>query len=72
LTCISKSANKHNRLYCNAQPLTEELCVAIEKDMIALETKDIKSRAQILVDEHGWDKNDALRLWSFGCPPDGT
>ncbi len=46
--------------------------MAIEKDMIALETKDIKSRAQILVDEHGWDKNDALRLWSFGCPPDGT
>ena len=22
-------------------------------------------------EEYNWDKNDALRLWSFGCPPDG-
>ncbi len=33
--------------------LVQELCVAVEKDLIALETKDIKKRAGILVDEYG-------------------
>merc|ERR1711988_449596 len=29
--CLSKSPNKHNRLYMRAQPLTEELALAIDK-----------------------------------------
>lgn len=28
--CLSKSANKHNRLFCKGAPLTEELSVDIE------------------------------------------
>jgi len=68
---ISKSSNKHNRLYCNASPLGEEFCVAIDKSVIEIDTKDIKKRARIMSEDYGWDKNDALRLWSFGCAPDG-
>merc|ERR1712232_936695 len=29
-TCLAKSANKHNRLYVEAESLTPELCVAID------------------------------------------
>jgi len=70
-TCISKSANKHNRLFATAQPLGEDFCVAIDKGMIDIETKDFKKRARYMVEEFNWDKNDALRVWSFGCAPDG-
>ena len=35
--CLAKSANKHNRLYCVASPLSEELVTAIEN-------KDINPR----------------------------
>jgi len=71
MTLISKSSNKHNRLFCTAQPLGEEFCVAIDKSIIEIDTKDIKKRARIMSEDYGWDKNDALRLWSFGCAPDG-
>jgi len=71
LTCISKSANKHNRLFANAGPLGEEFCVAIDKGMIEIDTKDFKKRARYMVEEFNWDKNDALRVWTFGCAPDG-
>jgi len=30
VVCLSKSANKHNRLYAIAEPLGEELCKGIE------------------------------------------
>jgi len=71
MTCISKSANKHNRLFATASPLGEDFCVAIDKGMIDIETKDFKKRARYMVEEFNWDKNDALRVWSFGCAPDG-
>jgi elongation factor 2 len=29
--CLSKSPNKHNRIYCTAEPMTEGLADAIEK-----------------------------------------
>merc|ERR1719276_803329 len=32
--CLSKSPNKHNRLFLTAQPLTDELAAAIENDEI--------------------------------------
>jgi elongation factor 2 len=33
--CLSKSANKHNRLWASAEPLGEALCMAIEKGDIS-------------------------------------
>lgn len=51
---VSKSANKHNRLYCVGEPLPEELCRKVEKNEIDVDSKDIKKRAKILVDEFHW------------------
>ena len=67
--CLSKSPNKHNRIFCIAAPLGDELSVAIEDDTICSK-QDIKERARILQDDHDWDPNDAKKIWCFG--PDTT
>lgn len=61
--CLGKTANKLNRLYFTAEPLSEALCSAI--DAKKLEDKDLKLQAKQLNTEFGWDKNDASRLWCF-------
>lgn len=70
MTCISKSPNKHNRLYMTAEPLSDELIEAIDEGTITPE-QDSKSRGRKMADEYGWDLTDARKIWSFGCPPDG-
>lgn len=67
--CVSKSPNKHNRLYMYAEPLNIELCKLIEEDEIT-QRDDPKKRARRLADEFGWDVNAARKIWTFGCPPD--
>merc|ERR1712093_268876 len=52
--CLSKSPNKHNRLYMKAQPMGEELCLAIDKGDIAY-NQDMKERARKLADDFNWD-----------------
>ena len=69
MTALSKSPNKHNRLYVIAEPLGEELARDIEQGKIN-PRDDIKARARILADEHGWDVTDARKIWAFG--PDTT
>jgi elongation factor 2 len=64
---MSKSANSHNRLYCTAEPLTEEFVKAIEDGKINF--RDPKERLKTLTDKFDWDKSEALKIWSFG--PDG-
>jgi len=71
MQCVSKSPNKHNRLYMTSEPLGEELCLAIDKGIIEVDSKDFKTRSRVLVEDYSWDKNDALKLWCFGGPPDG-
>jgi len=53
---MAKSANKHNRLYCKAEPLPEGLPEEIEKGTIAPKD-DIKERGKKLVETYGFDKN---------------
>lgn len=65
---MSKSTNKHNRIYVTAVPLDEEFSLAIEGGDFSTKV-DQKERTKLLVDKYGWDKNDTLKLWSFG--PDG-
>jgi len=67
--CVSKSPNKHNRLYVYAEPIDLELCKLIEKDEIK-QIDDAKLRARRLADEFSWDVNAARKIWCFGCPPD--
>jgi len=63
--CLAKSANKHNRLYCTAQPLAEGIPELIEKGDMGPKD-DPKARAKKLHEEFEWDKEDAQRIWSFG------
>ena len=45
--CLSKSPNKHNRLYCKASPLTDELSLLIETEKCGPKT-EVKERGKIL------------------------
>ena len=69
--CLSKSPNKHNRIYCTALPLTDELSNAIETDKITAK-QDVKIRYKILADEFGWDPNEAKKIWCFGPETTGA
>jgi len=67
--CLSKSPNKHNRLYVTARPLEEGLAEAIDDGKVG--TKDEpKARARKLAEEYGWDVTEARKIWAFG--PNGT
>jgi elongation factor 2 len=70
-SCLSKSPNKHNRIYCKALPLTDELSNAIEADKVNAK-QDVKIRYKILQDEFGWDPNDAKKIWCFGPETTGA
>ena len=67
--CLAKSANKHNRIYSGAEPITEELVQAIEDGKLN-PRDDVKIRGKYLADNHGWDAGDARKIWAFG--PDGS
>lgn len=71
LTCVSKSPNKHNRLYVTAEPLSSELCTDIENGKVSAR-QDIKERANILAQRYDWDKNSALKIWFFGPETTGA
>ena len=61
---LSKSQNNQNRLFCTAEPLTEELVLDIEDGNIPM--RDIKLRTKVLSEKHGYDKNEAGKIWGFG------
>lgn len=70
MQCVSKSPNKHNRLYFTAGPIEEGLIRDIENDDIKIE-QEAKVRGRVMADKYGWDVNEARKVWAFGCPPDG-
>jgi elongation factor 2 len=67
--CLSKSPNKHNRLFMKAHPLGDELTDEIEKGTCGPKTES-KERTRTLVDKYEWDKTDTTKIWCFG--PDVT
>lgn len=69
--CLSKSSNKLNRIFASAEPLGEELTDFLEKGNLAL-LADPKERSKVLVNNFGWDKEEALKLWSFGPENSGA
>jgi elongation factor 2 len=69
MDCISKSANKHNRITAQCEPMSDDLVTAILDGDISPEMEG-KKRARALVDKHGWGIDEARKLWTFGCPPD--
>jgi elongation factor 2 len=71
MTCVSKSPNKHNRIYLDAEQLDEKFVDAIEAGDVK-EDGDKKMRGRMLADQFGWDIGEARKIWSFGMPPDCT
>jgi elongation factor 2 len=67
--CLSKSPNKHNRLYCVALPLAEGIPEDIENGRIAPKM-DQKVMINLLSGTYNWDSNDVKKLWDFG--PDNS
>jgi elongation factor 2 len=64
-SAMSKSQNKHNKIHGTSEPLSEELPGLIESGEIS-PTQDLKERAKRLVEEFGWEKDDAAKIWCFG------
>ncbi len=69
--CLSKSQNKLNRVFCLAEPLSQELIAEIEAEKLGPRT-DEKTRTGILSKKFGWDKVDAQRMWMFGPDEKGA
>ena len=57
MTCLSKSPNKHNRIWMVAEPMLPALADAIEDG--SLFKLDVKAKIKELVDTYKWDKNHA-------------
>lgn len=67
--CLSKSPNKHNRLFMKARPFEDGLAEDIEKGDVAAR-QELKARARYLADKYEWDVTEARKIWCFG--PDGN
>jgi len=63
--CLSKSPNKHNRLYVVADPLDDKVSEGIEEGELG-QKADPKERAKTLRDKFGWEDNIARKIWCFG------
>jgi elongation factor 2 len=68
---VSKSPNKLNRVYLSAEPLSDEICDAIENDRIKLQSNMKEFGRKFAAKFDGWSKEEAARIWSFGCAPYG-
>jgi elongation factor 2 len=71
IVCLSKSANKLNRLNCQCTPLEEGLVNAIEAKEIT-PRMEAKLRAKELQNKFGWEQTDSRRVWSFGPDSEGA
>uniref|UniRef100_A0A8C9YRY6 Eukaryotic translation elongation factor 2 n=1 Tax=Sander lucioperca TaxID=283035 RepID=A0A8C9YRY6_SANLU len=67
--CLSKSPNKHNRLFMKACPFPDGLAEDIEKGDVA-PRQEMKARARYLNEKYEWDVGESRKIWCFG--PDGT
>jgi elongation factor 2 len=70
-TCLAKSPNKHNRIYLQAEPLPEELNVAIEEGKAGPKA-EAKERARLLREKFDWDENSARKIWCWGPETEGA
>ena len=68
-TCLSKSPNKHNRLFMRAAPFPDGLAEDIDKGDVT-SRQDPKIRARYLADKYEWEAGEARKIWCFG--PEGT
>ena len=69
IMCLSKSPNKHNRIFMKAVPMPDGLADDIEKGEITARD-EMKARAKVLAEKYEYDVTEARKIWAFG--PDGT
>jgi elongation factor 2 len=67
--CLSKSPNKHNRLYMKACAMPDGLPEDIDKNEIT-PRQEFKARARYLGEKYEYDVTEARKIWAFG--PEGT
>ncbi len=60
--CLSKSPNKHNRLWFTAEPIDPELGLELEK---GIAKDDKKAFVRHLVEKYQWDPEDARKIWAI-------
>merc|ERR1740131_873336 len=69
-TCLSKSPNKHNRLFMKAVPMPDGLADDIDKGEVA-PRQDFKIRGRYLADKYEYDVTEARKIWCFGPDTNG-
>jgi len=70
IMCLSKSPNKHNRLFMKAVPMPDGLAEDIEKGEVN-PRDDFKTRGRYLADKYDYDVTEARKIWCFGPDTDG-
>ena len=68
--CLSKSPNKHNRLFMKAVPMPDGLAEDIEKGEVN-PRDDFKTRGRYLAEKYEYDVTEARKIWCFGPDTDG-
>jgi len=67
--CLSKSPNKHNRIYMIAKPMPDGLPEDIDNGDVT-DKQDFKIRGRYLADKYEYNIDEARKIWCFG--PEGT
>jgi elongation factor 2 len=65
---LSKSANKHNRLFCTVYPLSEEIQTLFDENVVSSEM-NLKERSKILKENPLFQWEEAAtpqKIWCFG------
>jgi len=63
--CLSKSPNKHNRLFMRCQPMPDGLAEDIDNGEVN-PRDDFKVRGRYLADKYEYDITEARKIWCFG------
>lgn len=68
-TCLSKSPNKHNRLFLKATSFPDGLAEDIDSNEVT-PRQEPKARARYLAEKYEYEANESRKIWCFG--PEGT
>jgi len=70
IMCLSKSPNKHNRLFMKAVPMPDGLAEDIDDGKVN-PRDDFKIRGRYLADTYEYDITEARKIWCFGPDTNG-
>merc|ERR1711881_670252 len=70
MMCLSKSPNKHNRLFMKAVPMPDGLAEDIDDGKVN-PRDDFKIRGRYLADTYEYDITEARKIWCFGPDTNG-